>query len=94
MDSYRTAEAQLAEKNGSEVLLQGFELGYSWSVALNTDNGIAEPEPDRSSSLMVCVRCSAPVRLNDEALACHQPPSRCPGTQGKCPCLKLTVKES
>lgn len=55
----RTTPIGKLEKSPDQVLLQGTEMGYAWSLALNTDNGkLAATLVDRDGIIVLFGACT------------------------------------
>jgi hypothetical protein len=56
----RTTEITLIEKGDRQLLLQGTELGYAWSIALDTATGkMAATLADRMGAIVLFGSCMA-----------------------------------
>ena len=56
----RTTEITLIEKSDRQLLLQGTELGYAWSIALDTGTGkLAAALADRQGVIVLFGTCMA-----------------------------------
>jgi hypothetical protein len=56
----RTTEITLIEKSDRQLLLQGTELGYAWSIALDTGTGkMAATLADRMGAIVLFGSCMA-----------------------------------
>lgn len=56
----RTTEITLIEKSDRQLLLQGTELGYAWSIALDTGTGkITATLADRMGAIVLFGSCMA-----------------------------------
>ncbi len=55
----RTTQVQLMEQGQDQLLLQGTELGYGWTLALNSDNGtMALTIADHESAAVLFGSCT------------------------------------
>lgn len=55
----RTTRVQFMEKGERQLLLQGTELGYAWTIALNSDNGrMAITFVDREGAAVLFGSCT------------------------------------